>query len=138
MHEVLASAHILAKKIKAASKPEHLQKWIDRGAAAKQRIEESRRKARYVLWGITDALKVVALAPDYARHAHNNPSFPIDEMLDRMDSLRAKLDDVIRGCFWEGRHPTPAEIQGVEAQAVRAREVMGNGPPESLSDEAGG
>ena len=134
MHEVLASASILAKKIKNGSEPEHLQKWIERGAAARLRIEESRRKARYVLWGITDALKVVALAPDYARHAQNNPSFPVDDMLDRMNSLRSKLDDVIRGCFWDGRQPTSAEVAEVRSAAAHAREVMSRGQPEAELD----
>lgn len=66
---------------------------------------EDHREMRYPPWGLSKAIRVLALLPDWVDHARSSPE-QAKRLVDLGDRLRVSLDCAIRRSYMKGRGPS--------------------------------
>ena len=99
---------ICVKMSKSKSK-ERTNEYLELANQSRDNLEKSRRKIRYVLYGLDEALQLISGSPVYFTHLQNE-SEDLSAYIYSVTKLRSRVDEIIRCSYAKGRPPTRKEI----------------------------
>jgi hypothetical protein len=102
IHECVAISAVLTKRI---ANGQSVGGWMTRGKSAKGNLDAVRRKVKYPLPELDEALRTLARVPDWARHAAADNPDRATRLLDAAERLRREVDRLIGDSYRSGKPP---------------------------------
>jgi hypothetical protein len=109
LSEVTYSVIAVCVQMTRKSSDEKISEYLELAAIQKDKLELLRRKVRYVLYGLDEALKLISSSPRYITHLRSN-SKDLSTYIELITSLRERVDEIIRNSYAKGKPPTKHDL----------------------------
>jgi hypothetical protein len=113
---------ICVKMVKVKS-PDRLQEYLDLAKVERDKLERLRRKIRYVLFGLDEAIQLIAGSAVHLTHIANNEE-ELSGYISELTDLRKIIDEIIRLSYAKGKPPSKRQIQILNRQVYVCKRMF--------------